>query len=91
MQKRSRILGSIAVAAVFLSASPAIASHGPPGEPMYRYFHYDNEQLVGRADDVCTSSGVAPDPQWIWGYGTIDIQAHQWAECHAGVIEHIQY
>jgi len=90
MAKRNRIFASIAVTAIMTSASPASANHGPPGEPMYRYLHYDNGQLVGRAEDVCTSSGVYPIPRWVWGYGTNDVEAQQWAECHAGTIGPIE-
>lgn len=76
-----KILGTAIIAAVMGTASPL---HAAGYQTMYWYYHYDNGQLVGEQRDRCTSSGVIVQGQWLYGYGTNDVQAVEWVGCEDG-------
>lgn len=78
---KRKILYTAIVAAVMGTPNPAYAA---PYQEMYYYNHYDNGQLVGRQRDLCTSSGVTTQGQWLWGYGTNDVEAVLWIGCEDG-------
>lgn len=76
-----RIMFTAVVATVMGTASPL---HAAGYQTMYWYYHYDNGQLVGEQRDRCTSSGVIVQGQWLYGYGTNDVQAVEWVGCQDG-------
>jgi hypothetical protein len=87
MTKRSRILSSIVVAAVFLSANPAYAQHW--WQPLYQYTYYENGLQVGLAFDLCTESGVVTLGDWVSGYQTSDVHVGRIADCVDGRWTHL--
>lgn len=50
---RKRLMTSIAVASVFLSASPASASHGQPAYRTYLYSDSTRTTVVGQIEPYC--------------------------------------
>ena len=78
---KRKLLASFIVAAVMGTANPAYAAGY---QTMYHYRHYDNGQLVGEQRDRCTSSGVIVQGEWLWGYGTNDVEASEWVGCENG-------
>ena len=80
MMKR-KILYTAAVALVMGTANPAYAASY---QTMYHYYYYDNGQLVGEQRDRCTNSGVIVQGQYLYGYGTTDVQVVEWIGCEDG-------
>ena len=76
-----KILGVAAIATVMGSASPL---HAAGYQAMYHYYYYDNGVLVGEQRDRCTSSGVIVQGQYLYGYGTTDVQVVEWIGCKDG-------
>ena len=78
---KRKLLYTAIVAAVMGTANPVYAAGY---QPMYWYYHYDNGQLVGEQRDLCTRNGVVTQGQWLYGYGTNDVQAVEWIGCEEG-------
>jgi len=79
---KRKILATAAVAFIMGSANPAYAA---PYQEMYYYYHRDaNGAVVGVQRDLCTSSGVVVQGQWISGYGTNDVEPVLWVGCEDG-------
>lgn len=78
---KSRLLCTAFVATVMGTASPV---HAAGYQEMYWYYHYDNGQLVGEQRDLCTRNGVVTQGQWLYGYGTNDVEAVLWIGCEEG-------
>ncbi len=78
---KRRLMYTAIVAIVMGTAHPVYAA---PYQTMYQYYHYDNGQLVGRQRDLCTDNGVIVQGQWLWGYGTNDVEAVEWVGCEDG-------
>jgi hypothetical protein len=78
---KRKILYTAFVAAVMGSANPA---HAAGYQTMYHYYYYNNGQLVGEQKDRCTSSGVIVQGQYLYGYGTSDVQVVEWIGCEDG-------
>lgn len=78
---KRKLLFTAAVAMAMATPNPAYAA---PYQEMYYYYHYENGQIVGTQRDLCTSSGVVVQGQWISGYGTNDVEAVLWVGCEDG-------
>ncbi len=78
---KHKLLATAIVATVMGTANPVYAASY---QPMYWYYHYDNGQLVGEQRDLCTRNGVVTQGQWLYGYGTNDVEAVEWIGCEEG-------
>lgn len=78
---KRRILFTAIVAAVMGAASPSYAQSWPS---INEYMYFENGQLVGMAQDDCTSSGVVAQGQWLWGHATADVHVGRLAYCVRG-------
>lgn len=78
---KRKLLYTAIVATVMGTAVPVQAA---PYQEMYYYYHYENGQVVGEQRDLCTSSGVVTQGQWVSGYATNDVEAVLWMGCENG-------
>lgn len=78
---KRKLLYTAIVAAVMGTASPV---HAAGYETMYHYRYYDNGQLVGEQRDRCTNSGVIVQGEYLYGYGTNDVEVTEWIGCQDG-------
>lgn len=78
---KRKLLYTAVVAAVMGTASPVYAADY---QTMYHYYYYDNGQLVGEQRDRCTNSGVIVQGQYLYGYGTSNVETVEWVGCQDG-------
>jgi hypothetical protein len=83
---KRKLMYTALVATVMGVGSPVRAEWD---EPLYYYHHYESGSgEVGRSRDECRSWGV--QNVWLWGYGTNDVVAIQWAICRDGQVVPIE-
>lgn len=78
---KRKFLYTAAVALIMGTAHPV---HAAPYQVMYNYKYYDDGVWVGEQNDLCTRNGVVTQGQYVWGYGTNDVEVTEWIGCEEG-------